>query len=78
MQAIQTRYLAPTNHKGGRIVVECAAMRRIYPWNDDDSPAKNHYRSAEKVANYLKWLDTNKLESGCLKNGSWVHVLVAK
>lgn len=35
MQAIVTKYLGPTNHRGARIVAKAQAGRKVYAWQDD-------------------------------------------
>ena len=77
MQAIQTKYHGPTNCKGSRIIAKCAAQSMVWHWRDELNIEQNHIEAAKCLANTLKWLDKNKLESGCLKDNSYVHVMVA-
>ena len=81
MQAIETKYIAPTNHKGTRIRATCAAKTVIFNWNDELDVEANHVCAALKLVSpsYLNWLNDNiTLKTGCLKSGNYVHVLVER
>jgi hypothetical protein len=78
-QAIETKYLAPTNTKGSRIQVSSEAGRKTYGYDYSLDTTDNHDKAAEKYARALGWLEGHKLESGSLKRGAVrVHVLVPK
>jgi hypothetical protein len=78
MQAIQTKYLGPTNHRGARIVAKCDATRRVYSWDYALGTSENHHAAAELLGHELGWLDSHDLASGCLHDGSYAHVLVPR
>lgn len=78
MQAIQTKYLGPTNTKGARISARCDAKRIVLPWDYSLDAHKNHARAAHELAQQLGWLDRWDLVSGSLPDGSQCHVLVRK
>jgi hypothetical protein len=55
MQAITTRFLPPTNHRGARIVARCQARRIVVPY---EYGGDAHAKAAEKLANLLGWKGT--------------------
>jgi hypothetical protein len=71
MQAILTKYLGPTNHRGSRIVAWCQAGRLTFAWDDALSVDQNHDAVARGLAQKLGWLeDTHgRLAGGGLPNG---------
>lgn len=72
MQAIQTKYLAPTNSRGARIKATCAAKSITVSYAYELNIAENHRLAATELKTSLGWSGT--LESGSLKDGSYVHV----
>ena len=83
MQAITTRYLGQTNHRGSRIVAQCNARRIIVPWDYDLDTEDNHRAAAKALIAQLGW--DNKRWSGgplswtmgCIHHtpkGGYVHV----
>ena len=54
-QAIETKYLGPTNHKGARIVTRCDAKRTITPWDHALNAADNHAAAAVALGESLGW-----------------------
>lgn len=77
MQAIETKYMGPTNFKGSRVKAVCAAGSLTIEWDDTLNSDENHLEAARKLAEKLRWLDGGfSLRSGTLKNGHGVHVLV--
>lgn len=80
MQAIETKYIAPTNHKGIRIKAQCAAKTKIYNWDYGLDVEDNHIKAAALLLAELKWNNVKDLtmNTGCLKSGNYVHVLTNK
>ena len=83
MQAIETKYLCPTNHRGGRIVAKCYSKRKTFGYSKLLEMIRNrrhvdgvHQLAAILLAEELDWLDGYHLVSGTIKNGNQVHVLV--
>jgi len=78
MQAIQTRFLAPTNNRGPRIKATCAAgdLTISYPYEHNDSAA--HYSAAQALIVRLGWTGPRYgvLQQGSLPNGDYCHVMV--
>jgi hypothetical protein len=78
MQAIQTKYIAPTNTRGSRIKAWCAAGSKTisYPYGLNIDLA--HYDAAQQLLVQLNWVGPNYgvLEQGSLPNGDYCHVLV--
>lgn len=54
-QAIVTKYLGPTNHRGARIKATCQAMSLTLPWDDALDIDPNHTAAAKALAIKLKW-----------------------
>lgn len=81
MLAIHTRYLAPTNFRGARIVATVDAhdgrLVASYPY-DDRQP---HRTAAEALLAKVGWQDHYqkplRLFSGQLPDGSWAHIPMA-
>lgn len=87
-QAIQTKFLSPTNFRGSRIKASCARGSLTIPFNScrDDE----HIFTAQALCNKFIQEDEkqyergmahksfwrNKFVSGQLKNGNYVHVFV--
>lgn len=89
MQAIQTKYLSPTNTKGARIKATCARGTVIIPWDHALNTDKNHRLAAKQLCAKFYNEDADRhgillnaspwarhFSSGQLKNGSWVHAFV--
>lgn len=79
MQAIQTKYLSPTNTKPSRIKAWCEAgsVTISYPHEHDESGA--HYSAAQALAVKLEWTGPHygELKQGSLpNNGGYCHVMV--
>jgi hypothetical protein len=83
MQAIQTKFLGPTNFRGSRIKATCGAGSAIVEWDHSLDPHENHILAAYHLAvnklewtNWLtNWLKMENIVSGFLSDGSMVHVL---
>jgi hypothetical protein len=77
MQAIQTRYLCPTNSRGARIKASCAAgsITISYPHGQ-----AVHRKAAEALVTKLGWVDPyyGGLLGGCLPNGDYCFVFTSK
>lgn len=54
-QAVTTKYLGPTNHRGARIVVKCQAGRHVVSWDDALDVVANHERAALRLIATLGW-----------------------
>jgi hypothetical protein len=70
-QAIETKFLGPTNFRGPRIVAKAEAGRIVVPWDHALNPAENHARAARALAVKLGWRGTYR--GGSLPN-SYVFV----
>lgn len=75
MQAIQTKYLCPTNFRGSRIKVTCAAKSATIDWRHDLNSEENHINAAKELIAKLSW--KGNIASGQLKDGSYVHVFTS-
>jgi len=78
MQAIVTKYLAPTNFKGTRVKAECAAGSLVMQWEYELGVEGNHYAVAECLQVNLGWVgkDYGVLKGGTMKNGDYCWVMV--
>jgi hypothetical protein len=54
-QAITTRYIGPTNHRGSRVKATAAAGSIIMGWDSSLGSDENHAKAAEALANKFKW-----------------------
>lgn len=75
MQAIQTKYLGPTNTRGSRIKATCAAGSLTIPYPHElDQGQSAHRKAAEALAAKLGWLNHGVLLGGQLPDHSHVFV----
>ena len=72
MQAIQTKFLSPTNTKGARIKAFCAAGSLIHDFEYGDDCQDRI--AALKLIQKLAW-DVQIIGSGQVKSGDWVFCL---
>jgi hypothetical protein len=76
MQAIQTRYFGPTNHRGARIKAWAQAGSITIPYPYELSGQACHRMAAELLALKCQW-DTpfyGELLGGQLENGDYAFV----
>lgn len=84
MQAIHTKFIAPTNHRGSRVSAQCAAGRIVVSWDYSADPDGNHARAARMLVQKLGWATRDggrtveTFVSGSLADGSYVHTFVTK
>ena len=77
MQAIQTRYLGPTNSRGSRIKAWAAAGSITIGYPHELSGQACHRKAAEALLEKLEWTKENYGEGllgGCLPNGDYCFV----
>lgn len=55
-QAIVTKYLGPTNHRGSRILVKAQAGRMTVPWDHALDSDDNHTAAAYQYAKAKGWI----------------------
>ena len=68
LQAIETKYLGPTNHRGARVRARCDAGRVIMPWDHALNPVQNHAAAARLLANRFGW-DVRESHIGATQGG---------
>lgn len=80
MQAIQTRYLCPTNSRGARIKATCAAGSITISYPHELSGQAVYRKAAEALVSKLGWNDPHYggLLGGCLPNGDYCFVFNSK
>lgn len=79
MQAIRTKYHGPGNVRGSGFTVTSAAKTMRVGYDHRLNVEDNHQAAARAMILALKWDDAKHYQgfvSGCLKDGSYVHVLV--
>jgi len=56
-QAIETRFVGPTNHRGSRVIAtHCGnVMRHTHNWDYGLNTDQNHYAAAEALRAKLDW-----------------------
>jgi hypothetical protein len=72
-QAIQTKFLGPTNSRGSRVKAFAAAGSVTISWDPRLNPERNHKAAAEIFANRMNWEGT--WNAGTLPNGDMVFVV---
>lgn len=55
MQALSTRYLGPTDHRGARVKVSAERGSVVVPWDDALDTAANHCRAALRALERWEW-----------------------
>lgn len=55
-QAIITKFLGPTNHRGSRVKAICEARTLVVEWDHALDPNDNHWRAATTLAEGLGWI----------------------
>jgi hypothetical protein len=80
MQAIETRYLGPTNFRGARVKALCEAGRVVVAWDDGLDVAGNHDVAARVLIKKLGWNDGRGrwVRGGLPKSRGYVYVLDTK
>lgn len=79
MQAIHTKILPPTGHKGCRIKAKCWAGSITIPFPYEAYTDEAHMQAAQELLAKVGWTDERyygKLHQGILPNGDFCHVLV--
>lgn len=84
MQAIETKFLGPTDTKGDRIKATCAAGSMTIGFYSDrlgnDDNETKHANAARLLAEKLGWTGNayGELVTGCLPNGNYCHVFTKR
>ncbi len=83
MQAIQTKFIGPTNTHGARIKATCEAGSTTIAYDysiGSSEEERQHQRAAQALAIKLGWLGGTELlgdlVSGRLPDGTYAHVFV--
>lgn len=79
LQAITTKYLAPTNARGARIKATAAAGSVTVPYDHAFSVFENHHAAALAFAHKYGWLGDGAdrgYAMGALPNGGYVLAFV--
>ena len=77
-QAIETRYIGPTNTRPSRIVATADAGRVVVSWEHGLGIVENHRVAAVALAKRFGWLDDGSaLVGGSLRGSSMAWVMVA-
>ena len=78
LQAIQTRYYSPTNHREAYIKAWCMGGQIRSPYQHRFNVASNMRLAAIALKNKLQWdhIDDEKFVQGALPNGDDCFVIV--
>lgn len=82
MQAIQTKFMGPTNTRGSRIKATAAAGSITLGWDHALNSEQNHVAAARALCQKFGWVPKpgenyhTPTHSGQLKDGSYVHVFL--
>jgi hypothetical protein len=75
MQAIQTKFLGATNHRGSRVKAIAAAGSVTLSWDYAKTTEDNHRAAANALMEKLDWnWGPVTMSTGTLKDGTFVHV----
>lgn len=55
MQAIETKYLGPTNSRGSRVKATCEAGSVVIEWDDALDSPENHDNAVRQLIARLDW-----------------------
>jgi hypothetical protein len=82
LQAITTKYLAPTNARGARVKAISAAGSITIPWDHALNAVENHYAAARLLAEQNDWTDdTGDIRPhafGALPEGGYVLAFLTR
>jgi hypothetical protein len=73
-QAITTKYLGPTNHRGARVVAKSQAGRMTIHWDHALDAVDNHRNAARALAEHYGWTDHGKWVAGASYDTGYVFV----
>lgn len=76
LQAIETRYLGPTNVRGSRVKATAAAGSLTTDWDDALNSEQNHLRAALMLSSKFDW--KGDLAQGVLASGNNVFVFTSR
>jgi len=77
LQAIETKYLGPTNHRGSRVKASCEAGQTTVSWDYSLNVVENHARAATHLCRRLGWDERYPAHIGATKSG-YVVVLTSR
>jgi hypothetical protein len=76
-QAIQTKYIGPTNTRGSRVKATAEAGSVTLSWDDALNATDNHRAAAEALANKRGWISNGaRLVGGCIGGPGYVWTVV--
>ena len=76
LQAIETRYLSPTNVRGARVKATAGAGSVTLGWDHALNPDENHAAAARALCARFDWKGT--LATGQLATGHRAHVFTGR
>jgi hypothetical protein len=74
MQAIITKYVGPTTHRGARVIAKCDAGKVFWSWDHALGVEENHDAAALMLMNKLGW--QGPVNSGSLPRSMGGYVFV--
>jgi hypothetical protein len=76
MQAIVTKFICPTNHRGSRVKATASCGSLTLSWDHALNQDENHAAVAKAFCESKEW--TGQMVGGCLPDGSWAWVFVSE
>lgn len=76
MQAIITKWIAPSNVRGSRVKASCDAGSITLHWDDALGVDSNHHKAALTLCAKLGW--TGKLASGGMPKAGYCYAFVTR
>jgi hypothetical protein len=73
-QAIVTKYLGPTNHRGGRVKATADYGSAIVEWNHELNSFENHQAAVEAFCNKFGFPTYGYVAGSFDKGYAWVRV----
>lgn len=82
LQAITTKYLAPTNTRGARVKATASAGSVIIAWDHALNPVDNHYAAALALTDRMEWETDDGFRRphafGALPDGGYVLAFLTR
>lgn len=76
-QAITTKYIGPTNHRGARVKASCQSGSIMVPWDHALNSEENHRAAMWELAKTFRYQEGGEWVGGGVSSG-YVFVFVEK
>lgn len=83
MQAIVTKFIPPTDHRGSRVVARAeSGLKLVWDWDHRSDVEENHRAAAIALCRKFGWLGPRHLKSqiatGAIYGGGYAHVFCTR